>query len=105
MRIILGCTKDTSAAAMRHYLDLPTMKERHKMDQVQAYLRVSADETNPLHEKVGRVVTSRLKRGTEWMTQAANTISQCCDVDDIRSRKSGFRCTTPREDTPRSYQR
>jgi ribonuclease HI len=90
MRIILGCTKDTSAAAMRHYLDLPTMKERHKMAQVQAYLRVSADETNPLHEKVGRVMTSRLKRGTEWMTQAANTISQCCDVDAIRRGKVWF---------------
>ena len=58
MRIILGCTRDTSAAAMRHYLDLPTMKERHQMAQVQAYLRVSSDETNPLHEKVGRITTS-----------------------------------------------
>ena len=43
MRIILGCTRDTSAAAMRHYLDLPTMKERHQMAQVHAYLRVSSD--------------------------------------------------------------
>ena len=65
------------------------------MDQVQAYLRVSADETNPLHEKVGRVVTSRLKRGTEWMTQAANTISQCCDVDAIRRGKVWFQGHDP----------
>ena len=27
---------------------------------------------------------SRLKRGTEWMTQAAATISQCCSVDDVK---------------------
>ena len=65
-----------TAAAMRHYLDLPTMKERHKMAQVQAYLRVSADETNPLHEKVGRVVTSRLKRGTEWMLTRVGRITK-----------------------------
>ena len=87
MRIILGCTRDTSAAAMRYYLDLPTMKERHKIAQVQAYLRVCSDETNPLHKKIGRVATSRLKRGAEWMTQAASTISQCCDVDAVRRGK------------------
>ena len=31
MRAILGCTKDTSAEAMRHLLDLPTVSERHKL--------------------------------------------------------------------------
>ena len=95
MRIILGCTKDTSAAAMRHYLDLPTMEERHKLAQVQAYLRVSEDETNPLHNKIGRVTTSRLKRGAEWMTEAVNTISQCCDVDAIRRGKVWFQVHDP----------
>ena len=30
MRAILGCTKDTSAEAMRHLLDLPTVSARHK---------------------------------------------------------------------------
>ena len=69
MRIILGCTRDTSAATMRHYLDLPTMKKRHQMAQVQTYLRVTSDKTNPLHEKVGRITTSRLKGGTDWMSQ------------------------------------
>ena len=84
MRTVLGCTRDTSAEAMRHILDLPCMEERHKIAQVKAYLRVCADPHNPLHDKVGRTVQSRLKRGTEWMTQAAATISQCCSVDDVK---------------------
>ena len=87
MRAILGCTRDTSAEAMRYLLDFPCADERHKLAQVQAFLRVSADETNPLHEKVGRQMTSRLKRGTEWMTQATNTINKCCQVQDIRKGK------------------
>ena len=28
MGIFMGCTRDTSTAAMRHYLDLPTMKKK-----------------------------------------------------------------------------
>ena len=84
MRIILGCTRDTSCEAMRHLLGLLSMPERHKKAQVQAYLKVSADVNHPLHTKVGREVQSRLKRGTEWMNQASRTISQCCDVRSIR---------------------
>jgi len=34
MRTILGCTKDTSAEAMRYLLDFQTMRERHRMAQV-----------------------------------------------------------------------
>ena len=84
MRVILGCTRDTSTAAMRYLLDLPTMSVRYKLAQVKAFLRVSADTKHPLHDKVGRQVQSRLKRGTEWMNQAATTISECCEVEDIR---------------------
>ena len=74
---------------------LPTMEEKHKLAQVQAYFRVSEDETNPLHNKIGRVTTSRLKRGAEWMTEAVNTISQCCDVDVIRRAKVWFQVHDP----------
>ena len=84
MRTILGCTRNTSCEAMRHLLDLLSMPERHKKAQVQAYLKVSADVNHPLHNKVGREVQSRLKRGTEWMNQASRTMSQCCDVRSIR---------------------
>ena len=31
MRAILGCTKDTAAAAMRYVLGYPTMQERHRL--------------------------------------------------------------------------
>ena len=43
MRAILGCTKDTSAAAMRYILALPNMTVRYRLAQVKAYLRVSGD--------------------------------------------------------------
>ena len=84
MRAILGCTKDTSAEAMRHLLDFPPAAKRHKLAQVSAYMKVAADEGHPLHAKVGREYTSRLKRGKEWMAQAADTISQSIPVGQIR---------------------
>ena len=89
MRTILGCTRDTSAAAMRYVLGLPTMKERHKLAQVKAYLKVCADPQHPLHDKLGRQTRSRLKRGTEWMTQAVQTIEECgLSVEAIRKGKT-----------------
>ena len=45
MRAILGCTRDTSAAAMRHLLDFPPASERHKLAQVSAYLKVLLIQT------------------------------------------------------------
>ena len=84
MRAILGCTMDTSAAAMRYALNFPTMATRYRLAQVKAYLKVSADTKHPLHNKLGRDLHSRLKRGTEWMNQAASTISDTCPVEEIR---------------------
>ena len=84
MRTVLGCTQDTSCEAMRSLLDLPDMVERHKIAQVKAYLRVRSDDQNPLHDKVGRMVHTRLLRGTEWMNEAALTLAKCCDVENIR---------------------
>ena len=60
MRAILGCTKDTSAEAMRYLLGFPTMAERHKIAQVKAFLRVSEDKKHPLHSKFGLRPQSRL---------------------------------------------
>ena len=62
MWAILGCTKDTSAAAMSYVLDLPTMAIRFKLAQVKAYLKVSADIKHPLHKKLGRELYSGLKK-------------------------------------------
>ena len=53
MRSILGCTKDTSAEAVRYMLDLPPMDDRHKLAQVKDYTRVAADTSNPLHDTIG----------------------------------------------------
>ena len=88
MRAILGCTRDTSAEAMRYILGFPTMAERHKLAQVKAFLKVSADENHPLHQKVGNRPPSRLKRGSEWMTQASTTVENCVSVNSIRRCKS-----------------
>ena len=84
MRAILGCTKDTSAEAMRYLLGFPTMAERHRIAQVKAFLRVTTDTSHPLHKKVGRQTVSRLKRGSEWMTEATKTIEECLSVESIR---------------------
>ena len=84
MRAILGCTRDTSAEAMRYLLDFPTMAERHKLAQVNAFLRVTADESHPLHNKVGQRPASRLKRGAEWMSEATKTIESSLSVESIR---------------------
>ena len=53
MRVILGCTKDTSSEAMRYLLSFPTLAEQHKLAQVEAFLRVAEDEKHLLHNKVG----------------------------------------------------
>ena len=84
MRAILGCTKDTSAEAMRYLLGFPTMAERHQMAQMKAFLKVTSDPLHPLHKKVGRQSVSRLKRGAEWMTTASKLIEECVSVESIR---------------------
>ena len=70
MRVILGCTRPTSTAAMRFVLDLSSMGQRHKLAQVKAMLRVTSDTEHPLHPSLNVPRTSRLKRGTSWMAQA-----------------------------------
>ena len=84
----MGCTKDNSAETMRHLLDLSTASERHKLAHVKANLRVASDEKRPLHNKIWREYSSRLKRGSEWMNQAATTIGQCVPVDSVRRGKA-----------------
>ena len=97
MRTILGCTRATATDAMRHLLDLPSMAERHRLAQVKAYLTVCTDTEHPLHEKVGRQMTSRLKRGAEWMTEAASTVQESCQVGDIRRGEAWSKVDDPTE--------
>ena len=84
MRTILGCTRDTSAEAMRHILDLFTMEERHKLAQIKEYMRVAGDTEHPLHPKLEQGHQSRLKRGSSWLRQAARIIAQFGNTEDIR---------------------
>ena len=97
MRSILGCTRDTSAEAMRYRLDLPPMRDRHKLSQVKAYVKVAADTSNPLHDKIGRNVRCRLKRGSEWLTQAAKTIETSTPVHNVRKGKAWRAVEDPTE--------
>ena len=84
MRAILGCTRDTSAEALRYLLRFPTMVERHHIAQVKAFLRVFTDKDHPLHAKAGQRPASRIKRGSGWMTEATNTNEGCLSVESIR---------------------
>ena len=52
MRCVLGCTRDTSAEAMRYALDLPPMADNHKLAQVKALTCVAADISNPLYDNI-----------------------------------------------------
>ena len=85
---------------MRYVLGLPCMKERHKLAQVKAYLNVCADPQHPLHDKIGRQSNSRLKRGTEWMTQAVQTIEECgLSVEAIRQGETWIRLSDEVKDS------
>ena len=88
MRVILGCTRDTSSTGMWYYLDLPTMTERYNIVRLQDYLRVGSDETNSLHEKVGLIKTSRL-------SQAINTTSITPSCSGNRRPKTNRTSITP----------
>ncbi len=50
---------------------------------MKAHMRVCVDTQNSLFDKVVRKFNFRLKRGTEWMNQAATTMSNCYNVTDI----------------------
>jgi ribonuclease HI len=85
MRIILGCTGDTSTRAMRFLLDYPTMQQRVQLCQARAYLRISANKGHPLHSDIGKVMSCRLKRGKSWLGRAEEVIQQVCLLDDVSS--------------------
>ena len=85
--MILGTTKDTPIEAMRYILDLPPMKTRQTVEQVKAYLKAAENPNNPLHGAVKEPKGDRLKRGKSWMGQAEDTISQVCQLSDLRDTK------------------
>ena len=83
MRIILGCTKDTSCVAMRYLLDFPTMNHRIKIWRTASYLKISADNTHPLRQALATKKGDRLKRGKSWMGRDEGVLGQVCSIGDI----------------------
>ena len=62
MRVILGTTKDTPIEPMRYLLDLPLMKTRHKVEQVETHLNGMQNPKNPVHDAVKEGKGYRLAR-------------------------------------------
>ena len=87
MRAVLGCTRDTPIACLRHILGLPSIAVRHKMAQAKMYLRVMDMEEHPLHPVLHAVRGTRIKRGQSWMAQAEESIKKVCSLDNITEGK------------------
>ena len=83
MRTVLGCTRDTPIACLRHILGLPSIATRHKVAQAKMYLRVMEMDGHPLHPALKEERGTRIKRGKSWMAQAEESIRTVCDLDDI----------------------
>jgi hypothetical protein len=69
MRIMLGCTRNTSCRAMTFLLDFPTIQNRKSLCRARSYLRISADTQHPLHSNIRSKKGDRLKRGKSRMGQ------------------------------------
>ena len=83
MRIILGCTRDTSTRAMRYLLDCPTAEHRLQYCRARAYLQIHTDKEHPLHSGIQKVKGSRLKRGKSWVGRAEDVIQSVCRLQDV----------------------
>ena len=84
MRTILGCPRNTSAAAMRYMLGLPSMEQRHRAAMVKALYRVARDKDHPLHQELGNEKGHRLKRGKSWMATAEDIVREVCRLEQVR---------------------
>ena len=61
-RVIEGTTKDTPIETMRYLLDLSSMETRHKVEQVNVYLKALQNPKNPLHDAIKEEKGCRLAR-------------------------------------------
>ena len=80
MTVTLGTPTDT---ATEYLLDLPLIKSRHKMEQVEWYLRAMQNPNNALHA-VKEEKGSRLARGKSWMGQAEQSIQQMYGLTELK---------------------
>ena len=88
MRVILETTKDTPIETIRYLLDLLSIKTRHKVEQVKAYLNAMQNPNNPLHDALKEEKGCRLARGSHgWAKQ--NNQSSMCAVSQSSSKGLG----------------
>jgi hypothetical protein len=83
MRIIFGCTRDTSCRAPRYLLDLPTIENRIKMCRARSYLWVVADKRHPLHCDILKQKSNRLQTGQSRMGRAEDILEQIYNLKDL----------------------
>ena len=83
MRIILGCTRDTSCVAVRYLLDFPTMNHRIKIWRAKSYLKISTENKHPFKLALATKKGDRLKKGKSWMGLAEDVLGQVCSLGDI----------------------
>ena len=73
MRVITGCTKDTSISALHYMLQLPTVAQQHQLNQTLGASKALQRPTHPLHDIVcrftDRAPRKRLIR-TSWVRSA-----------------------------------
>ena len=85
MRVVTGCTKDTSISALRYMLQLPTVAQQHQLNQTLGVAKALQRPTHPLHDIVSRF-TDRAPRKrlirTSWVRSA------CESLRGIRGRHS-----------------
>ena len=91
MRTVLGCTRDTPIACMRHILGLPSIDVRHRLAQARMYLKVMETEGHPLHPALKQHRGSRIKRGQSWMAQAEESLKKVCALEDINEGREWIR--------------
>lgn len=63
MGIILGCTRDTTFAAVRYLLAMPTTGLGARSVLANAYIHIVADEQLPLHKEIRKSKGIRFKSG------------------------------------------
>ena len=85
MRVVTGCTKDTSISALRYMLQLPTVAQQHQLNQTLGVSKALQRPTHPLHDIVCRF-TDRAPR--KRLTRTSWVRSACESLRGIRGRHS-----------------
>ena len=97
LRIITGCTRDTSRAALRYMLDISSVPEQLQSQRVFAVTRAGEDSSHPLCDTV-RSLTRRapLRRLARpgWVRQACDTVRELRGRNQLRNQPQ-FMCTPP----------